>query len=173
MKMFMKTYLFVCFAVLFAGAALSQELSVPLTVREPAGVERKAEPVSGGIPLPEGMFKKGQPFALSDGAKEIPIQVSPLVVDNDGYLRWILLDTQVDLKAGETKTLMLKAAKPTSKPTAALKLADGARGVMIETGKITLALPRTVPFGLAVVRTPGEQLVTPGSVASYVDAFDG
>ena len=117
MKMFMKTYLFVCFAVLFAGAALSQELSVPLTVREPAGVERKAEPVSGGIPLPEGMFKKGQPFALSDGAKEIPIQVSPLVVDNDGYLRWILLDTQVDLEANGKKTLTLKAKKPKSTPS--------------------------------------------------------
>jgi len=174
----MKTFLFACFAVLFAGAALSQELSVPLTVREPAGVERKAEPVSGGIPLPKEMFKKGQPFALFEGGKEIPLQISPLVVDNDGYLRWVLVDTQVDLKAGEAKTLTLKAGKPSiRRPEEGITITKKPSWVLVQTGRMGVVVYKNKPFTLTA-NTPadvsgfGRNLIT-GAEVSYVGGFDG
>ena len=163
--------------------------SLSLTANEPAGVARKAEPVSGGIPLPPKMFKKGQPFALFDGGTAIPVQVSPLVVDNDGWLRWMLVDTQVDLKAGEAKTLTLKASKGRATLMRPLKVTTTDDGVVVNTQRITFTVSNTKPFGLfttAVVN--GQRALASGDVmhvlslarpvvtggeVSYVDGFDG
>ena len=46
----MKTFLFA-----FAVSLSAQHLDVPLTVAEPAGVARIAEPVTFGVPLPKGL----------------------------------------------------------------------------------------------------------------------
>ena len=51
------TLAFVC--ALLALPAAAAELSLQITVQEPSGIARTAEPVSGGIPLPKGMCKKG------------------------------------------------------------------------------------------------------------------
>ena len=106
----MNRCLVVCLIVLSAAPAFGAALSLPITVTEPAGLSRVAEPVSGGIPLPQGRYKKGQAFALFDARVELPVQTTPLVVDENGYLRWILLDFQTDLKAREKKTFTLEAA---------------------------------------------------------------
>ena len=65
------------------ATALGERFEVRLHVEEPTGVARKAWPISGGVPLPPGRFRKGQAFALfGQDDKELPCQVSPLVVDN-------------------------------------------------------------------------------------------
>ena len=167
-----------CLVLLAAGPVLGAEFTLPLTVREPASVVRLAEPVSGGIPLSPKMFKKGQPFALFDGAKEIPVQASPLVVDNDGYLRWILLDTQVDLKAGEAKTLTLKATKPSiRRPEEGITITKKPSWVLVQTGRMGVVVYKNKPFTLTANTTAdvagfGRNLVT-GAEVSYVDGFDG
>jgi hypothetical protein len=48
---------------LTAPAGAAEPWSLALTVEEPLGVARAAEPVSGGIPLPAGKFKAGQAVA--------------------------------------------------------------------------------------------------------------
>ncbi|MFW6157725.1 MAG: hypothetical protein ACOC8E_00035 [Planctomycetota bacterium] len=165
--------LFVMYLVLLivgCRSAAAAELSVPITVEEPAGVGRSAEPVSGGVPLPAKTVKKGQAFALFDGEKELPVQVSPLVIDEQGYLRWILLDFQADLKRNETKTLTLKAVKPAAEPNQALKTTVAAEAVQIETGKVTIRIAKDRPFGLLTSETiAGDESAT----VSYVDGFTG
>ena len=104
--------------VLLAGA-WAWGLEIPLVVEEPAGVARAAEPVSAGIPLPWGKFKKDQPFALFTGEREVPVQVLPLVVDENGFLRWVLLDFQTDLGPKEKKTFTLRTGQPTARRTSA------------------------------------------------------
>ena len=94
-------------------ASLLLALEVPVIVQEPAGIARKAEPVSGGIALAAGMFKPGTvKLALFDGTRPVPAQVSELVVGPTGFVRWVLLDFQLDLRANQTKTLTLKASRP-------------------------------------------------------------
>ena len=109
----MRKLCLVCGVVAAATRAFAADLSVPITVQEPAGVARKAAPVSGGIPLPWGVYKASQHFAL----KEVPSQVVPLVVDEKGYLRWVLLDLQTDLKPDEKKTFTLTTAAPPPEPS--------------------------------------------------------
>ena len=96
-------------------------LDIPITVQEPSGLARTAEPVSGGIPMPWAEFKADQPFALFDGDKEVPLQAVPLVTDEQGFLRWILVDFQADLKAKEKKTFTLRTAKAVAKVQRALE----------------------------------------------------
>ena len=53
--------------------SVAGEFAVKLSVTESAGVARQSGAMSGGIPLPKGMFKTGQPFALfSESGKELP-----------------------------------------------------------------------------------------------------
>ena len=169
----------VCIALAVLAAPLAAgEFSLELTIKEPAGVDRRTEPVSGGIPLPPKTFKKGQPFALFDGGTEIPVQVSPLVVDNDGYLRWVLLDTQVDLKAGEAKRLTLKAGKPSiRRPKEGITITEKPAWVLVQTGRMGVAVYKDKPFTLTANTTAdvpgfGRNLITGGEVR-YVDGFDG
>lgn len=153
--------------VLFAGAALPvlcADFEVDLTVTESAGVERKSEPISGGVPLPKGMFKQGQEFALfGDDGGEVPCQVSPLVVETDGTLRWILLDFQDDIAANAVNQYVLKAVRAKAKWNTRLKVDDGEEGVSIDTGTLRAVVSKKKPFALLEdVIVSGKPVVTEG-----------
>ncbi|HOX06705.1 MAG TPA: hypothetical protein PK280_09900 [Planctomycetota bacterium] len=151
-------------------SALAGGFEVKLSVEEPAGLARRAEPVSGGIPLPAATFRKDQPFAVFNGAGEVPAQALPMVVDEKGFVRWLLVDFQTDLGARETKTYTLRAAKPAVAPASPLKVADDASGVTVDTGRIRFVISREKPFGLfGSVSANGKDVVT-GGEALYVDA---
>ncbi|MHC4641184.1 MAG: hypothetical protein ACYS32_06020 [Planctomycetota bacterium] len=152
--------------------SLSEAFEVPVNVEEPAGIARKAEPVSGGIALPAGMFKTGQVIlALFDGDKSIPIQVSELVVGPKGFVRWVLLDFQLDLGANETKTLLLKTGEP-AVPTRPLKVTESANLVSVDTGRVTFEIKKNKPFSLVEnVIVNGQVTVDSGNI-SYVDGLE-
>jgi hypothetical protein len=154
-------------------AAQGESLAVKLTIEEPAGVARIQEPAGGGIPLPAGRYKKDHPFALFAGAEEVPAQVVPLVTDEKGFLRWVLVDTLVDLAAGEKKALTLKAVAPTARPAQPLKVTDDAAGVTVDTGKLRFSISKAQPFTLLSAVSAAGKPVTAGGEVSYTDAFDG
>ncbi len=167
----MKQWLIVCVGVLVCASAWAGEFSLPITVEEPAGVARKAEPVTGGIPLPWGRFKADQPFALFDGAKEVPVQVTPHVVDEKGTARWILLDFQTDIGAKQKKTFTLKAMKATAQPAKPLTSVGFGRrrGMLVTTGRIVVRFDPMSPVGLAEASAAGRKILA-GAAASYTDA---
>ena len=85
------------FVAIAVGRGQADTFQVELTVQESLGIARAAEPVSGGVPLPAGVFKSNHPFKLlGDDGNEIPCQTSPLVVVTEGTLRWVLLVYQSD-----------------------------------------------------------------------------
>jgi hypothetical protein len=147
-------------------------LEIPVIVQEPAGIARHAEPVSGGVPLPAGAFKPGDgaKFALFDGDRPVPVQVTELVVDHRGDLRWLLLDYQLDLKANETRTLTLKGGKP---PRAAPIARQVPQGVRVDTGKLSFVVSRSKPFGLVEDVTVDGKAVVAGGEIAYTDALTG
>jgi hypothetical protein len=156
--------------LLFAAPATGAEpFELELSVEESMGVARYGEPISGGVPLPAGMFQRDQPFALfRENGREIPCQVSPLVVETDGTLRWVLLDFQDDAAAGAGNRYVLRAAKPSARPQSVLKIDDGPQAVGIDTGKIRLTVAKDRPFGLFDAVTAGGKPVVSGGEVSYV-----
>jgi hypothetical protein len=93
-------------SVLLAVIPARAALSIPLTVREPGDSSRTAEPVTGGVPLPPGTQTSS--WALFEGDREIPLQVTPL----RGRVPWLLLDFQVDIGSGQAKKLVLREQAP-------------------------------------------------------------
>jgi hypothetical protein len=155
-----------------AAVCAAEEWSIPITVEEPLGLARTAEPVSGGIPLPQGMFKPGQAFTLLDGAAAAPVQVLPLVVDEKGFMRWVLLDFQTDLAANAKKTFTLRPG-PAAAPAKSVRVTKTDGGVTVDTGAVTFTIAADKPFSLVSVASVGGKPVTIGGEVAYTDGFDG
>jgi hypothetical protein len=152
-----------------SGNLTAGELQIKLTVSEAGGVARKGEPACGGIPLPWGKFKKDQEFTVLAGGAAIPAQVIPLVVDAKGYLRWVLIDTQIDVSAKGKTELTLKTGKSSAKPAVPLKVDLAAGGVTVNTGKIKFTISKGAAFSLFTNVEVGGKKVAGGGSASYTD----
>lgn len=149
-----------------SAVCAAEQFALPLTVQESAGVARRGECISGGVPLAPGRFKKDQPFALfrADGT-ELPCQVTPLVVHTDGTLRWVLLDFQDDVGASATNRYVLRGVKPAAKPPPGIKVRQDAGGISVDTGKIRFAVAKGKPFGLFdTVTVAGRRTVIGGKL---------
>jgi hypothetical protein len=167
----MRTLVFLLLVVRFASVVAAEPLALPmpLTVTEPAGVARQGAPVSGGIPLPWGVYPRQQAFAVFDGDDEIPVQVSPLVVDAQGFLRWILVDFQTELQPGQLKKFTLEAKRGSARPARVLRVTDTADVLNIDTGKIAFTISKTQPFSLFSSVSAGGKPVVVGGTVTYTD----
>ncbi|MFW5866492.1 MAG: hypothetical protein ACOCX2_01660 [Armatimonadota bacterium] len=83
-----------------------ERVEIPLTVEETAGVARE-EPVTFGIPLPEGALGRPQLVTLMDGDRPIIAEARALVRWPDRTVKWLLVSATVSLEPNETKTLSL------------------------------------------------------------------
>ena len=80
-----------------------------LKVIEPSGVARHQWPLTSGIPLARGALKNAGRVKLFDGSgKQLPLQTESLVRWPDGSIRWLLVDSLIDLQAGKTAKLNLR-----------------------------------------------------------------
>ena len=106
---------------LLAATARAQDLSgldVPLVVRDVAGVERRAEPCSTGVPLPHGMLREPKGLAVFDpSGKPVPAQFKVLerwretgLAKDDLSVKWLLVTFLADVPKGGQVVYRLKAA---------------------------------------------------------------
>ncbi|MFW6158316.1 MAG: hypothetical protein ACOC8E_03050, partial [Planctomycetota bacterium] len=81
--------------------ALAGDWSVELIVRESAGVARKDEPVSGGVPMPMGLVKQPGDVHLEDAeGSEVPGQFSAINRwGHDGSVCWLLVQARATVPA--------------------------------------------------------------------------
>jgi len=91
--------------LIIAGSANSRAETAPLVVEEPSGVERRAWPVTSGVPLAEGVVADSSCVRLRLDGKELPLQTETLSRWPDGSIKWLLLDFQIDLQANERRGL--------------------------------------------------------------------
>lgn len=93
--------------------------SVPIIIEEHAAVERLSEPVTAGIPFPRGILRASEAVSLTaSNGNRVPVQTQPLAHWPDGSIKWLLLDFQASMAAGERTELHLRSAPPadTRKP---------------------------------------------------------
>ncbi len=161
-----KSLLLFCTGLLLALSATGGEFQAELEVTAPAGADRKAEPVCGGVPVPvEAGLKAGQAFAVFKGGRELPSQVLPLVKRADGTLRWVLVDFQDDMAAGKRQKYVLRAVQGSAKPAKPLSVKDTADAVAVDTGEVKFVISKTQPFGLfSSVEVGGKPVVSGGAI---------
>jgi len=165
-----------CFNIIFATVLLpgiAPALEIPLTVQEPVGVVRQNAPVTSGVCLPRGAFLSNQCFSLFDGDMEIPLQTTPLVVEKDGTVRWILLDFQLSIGEKEVRSLTLRSEPGNARPTAVIRVAETGDAVTVNTGPLSFTVSKTKPFALFDwVQVRGKRVVT-GRNVEFVEARTG
>lgn len=90
-------------------ATTASSADVPLRVAEPSGIKRASWPVTSGIPCAQGVLRDVTHCELFDAASsEIPLQTEALARWPDGSVRWLLVDFQTDLEAGEEREFSLR-----------------------------------------------------------------
>jgi hypothetical protein len=124
-----------CISTLCAVAA--PEVIVKLAVAEEAGYDRVREPMTMGVPLPEGRVSDAARLGLQDAAgKAIPCQVTEVTRWLDGKsIKWVHLTWSQSLKAGATDTLSLMLLDAPQPPQAgSLKAEEKDNTVTVQTG---------------------------------------
>lgn len=134
------------------AASVSNE-RITLTVTESEGVSRFGQPVTSGIPLPQGHLWKSSEVRLSSPTgEEIPLQTTVLSRWPDGSVRWLLLDFQLDLPASEQSEITLEYGHAVSRSDLSdMVIADDSETVTIDTGSLRMTLGKTAPLIRSVV----------------------
>lgn len=117
--------------------------AVRLTVEEPGRIDRQGWPVTSGIPFAQGQLTDATGVLLvSEEGKPLPLQTEPLAFWPDGSIRWLLLDFQVDLPAGEKRTYELRygADVRPQEVERRLEVRKTADKVVVQTGPMQLEL---------------------------------
>lgn len=147
-----------------------ERVEVPLTVTETEGVARD-EPVTFGIPLPQGALGRADRVRLTDGPAPLPISTRALLRWPDGTIKWLLVTGRVALAANETRSLRL-ALGAQVRPLEA----DGA-GLVRDAGDLVAVF--TGATALNIDRRTGEgAILAPGGIlcnlpVSRITATDG
>lgn len=88
---------------------------IAIRVKERNNLTRINEPVSFGIPLPEGVVKTVHHLELIDGQKPLSGQFQPIGHWPDSSIRWVHASFLISLNPNSTKDLVL-AQRPTPSP---------------------------------------------------------
>ena len=129
--------------VLSAGmtTAAADDLKVTVTVKEPAGVARQAEPACGGIPFKKGQVKSAEELVLFDKAgKPVAAQFTKLAGYEDGSVQWALADFRATVPANGVVEFVVKPG--TSPTTVGIKVAETADAVTVNTGVLEFTVSK-------------------------------
>ena len=135
-------------------------MDIPLLVSVPADrlSASHGEPVTGGVPLPRGFAGENDQWMLvtADGT---PLPLQTRVTDRwpDGSIRWLLVDTQVDVRAGETTVplrLRLLEAEGGRSGAGPSRRAEASPAMEIKAGAYTFSLDTQCPAIVAAVSGP-------------------
>jgi hypothetical protein len=146
-------------AVLTAALSASAlALEAPIRLIERIGVERKAEPVSAGVPIPRGMIKEadlGKLCIVDSEGNKVPAQFEVIGWwwPTDRYpakeksVRWVLCDFQAKAPAKGKGVYKLVDSGGNPAPKTAVKVGETKNAVKVDTGAISFTV-RTDRFRL-------------------------
>ncbi len=135
---------------------------VVLAVDEPSGVDRRAAPVTSGIPLPQGVATNPAGLTLIhvEGRALVPCQFTPLCRWPDGSLKWVLLDFQADVAASNRARYVVTQGPPLL-PKQPVRLLARADGLVLETGPLCVGIDTNKAGLIHAVSVRGMERVTP------------
>lgn len=157
-------------ALALAGPARGAMAPVAVTVREPDGLARQHWPLTFSVPLARGALRGGEPVVARDeGGAALPVQARALSAWPDGSVRWLQVDTQVDLRPNQERRLRVEPGTP-GRPHAPLTVSNGAERVDVDTGVLRFRVPRDHFALLEGLHPAGEKRPLGGAVGSLLVA---
>lgn len=138
---------------------------VPIIIEEIAGMERRCEPVTLGVPIPKGMLPATAGLRLIDPAVgPVPVQCQPLAAWIDGSVKWLLLDFQVSIAENTKKELSLVvdngAGVAVGMPAVTMQENSGA--IIVDTGRAVFRVGRHLFRPFESVLVDGREILDAG-----------
>ena len=147
-----------------SSSVAPEHMQVTVSVVEPAGVGRKAEPASGGIPFMKGQVKSVDDLALfAEDGKPVAAQFTKLAPYEDGSVQWALVDALVDIPASGKLEFVVKSGKAQA-PEKALTYSESDTTITVGTGVATFAVSKSAFNVLESVRLGSRAVAGPGSL---------
>ena len=117
---------------------------VELRVADHAGVPRRSEPITSGIPFPRGLVKDAADLRLVDeGGKVVPAAFTAINRwPQDGSVRVALLDTQLDVPARGTRLLKVLTDGRAAEPPARIRVEKDDSTITVITGPLKFTVRR-------------------------------
>ena len=127
---------------------------IKLTIENAGNVERKAWPITQGVPFAEGELECGAPVrVVDDNGQVLPTQSTCLATwsKNLKYVKWLLVDFQCDLTAGQTKEVFLEYVEgvESPQPNQPVTVNRQSRRIKLDTGTLRLEIRTGFPDFLA------------------------
>jgi len=144
-----------------------------LTIRasETAGLARRSEPVTIGVPLARGRVPRGAGIGLSRDDRAIPCQAQVLDQWADGSARWVLLDFLLDAQPRQELSLLVSVDASGAAPAPGIRSNRTERGWFVDTGSAQFTVERDAFLPFRSVRADGVELLdAPRCGWSAVDA---
>ena len=118
----------------------SQEIDIPLTVRETAGLARHQYPVTSGVPLPRGLLKSARLLQLMDRQGSfVPAVIEEVARwPGDGSLQWVQVHFAASLPANGQAEYFLRRVGGLPRFPSPIGLSRHSQGVEVVTGPLRL-----------------------------------
>ena len=113
--------------------------TVPIRLRETAGLSRSGEAVRLGVPVGRGLHRAGDGAALRDAAgKTIGCATAPLAWWDDGSVKWLLVDFRAGMGADSVAAYTLHLGDVAPPPAGGVRLVRDAATCDVDTGVLRL-----------------------------------
>ncbi|MCC7493802.1 MAG: hypothetical protein IT204_15710 [Fimbriimonadaceae bacterium] len=120
-------------ACLTALLLLAPTAGVEVLVRDAAGVARPGAVVRGGVPFGRGELPAGTAVTVTAGNQARPTASRPLAKWYDGSVKWLLVDTLVDLPASGRVALRVVPGRA-DPPANAIEVSETPAGLTVANG---------------------------------------
>jgi len=152
------------------GATRRERVNVNLL--EEAGVARRDTPVTFGLPLPRsGLYDLASLRVLAPGGRELPAQFTATAFWPDDSLKWVLVDFQADLDAGQEADYVVEfeAAANHRPKLSSLKVDESSDAIHVDTGPLDIVIDkrRFNVFRRVSVNGKAAAVSDPGGVMLY------
>ncbi|MBG89989.1 MAG: hypothetical protein CMO80_24250 [Verrucomicrobiales bacterium] len=131
-------------AAMIAAAGVPAAEIARFSVAERMAIARPGQALTGGVPLAKSLARRvNELCVLDDSGKAIPAQFRELSRwRSNGSLKWVLVDLQSDLAAGDsTEFRLAKGANPP--PDQRISVHETERYVRVDTGALRFMVRRT------------------------------
>ncbi len=149
-------------------------MSIPLHLPKLSRFDRRAEPCSIAVPLPQGELPAGAPVCVLDAGAPIPTQSMPTATWPDGSVKWLLVSFLADLPANAGKDFRLDQVHEPYRADGPVMVATSTGGAIIDTGIVRMSLCGPEQGGvIGDVRLDGEPCALDGEVVGPTVMVDG
>ncbi len=149
-----------CVKNISAGSTL-----LNLRLDDPGNTTQISTAVRSGVPFPQGLLPAFQSVAAFVGEQRLPTQQRTLSTWPDGSVRWLLLDTEIDLSAQKKTSVALRILNETPTFASAVTITEDAERISVDTGPMQVDIPKRNGSLIERVRVDGAEVFSCGAEA--------